>query len=375
MNTTSWGLRVAAMCTALSTWSPAMGADAGPAAPSSAAAAAAERIGTLEAQIIELGNDVKAAEKRSNEAVARLVTATASADRKVILADAKTAVAEAATALETERKEAAQFTAADVKSGKVIESGVTAGAALTLNLYVGESNDFDVSHTASTQWMPYVALFPAYWRARPEQNKYCASSWSTTAVEAQTAADYSARKRAALILDKVASATASTRAELIKEHLDPDGEASTKQIGELSTLVAEYQSGKDGDPDSVKRARADAAREAFIARVSTLSLHWSIAEPAACGWYKVGAYVSYSPEHDEALEVKGKAAGTHKVNGGWGGGFVFAPNAYVALLVGATISYADVVRTVDGEDETTSVRVPALTFSLGGNLDLATLLK
>lgn len=373
MNKVSCGLRVAAACCALNVWSPAMGADAAATAPPSAAGV--ERIEALQADIDKLGEALKAVEKKSGEALVKSVEAATAAGTRVTAADAKAATAETVAALETERREAAAFTAADVKSGKVMESGVTAGAALTLNVYVGESDDFDVSHTASAQWMPYIALFPAYWRARPEQNKYCASSWSTTAVEAQTAADYSARKRAALIFDKVSDSTDSTRAALIKEHLESEGKALDAQVVELSALVAAYQAGRHGEAKSRERANADAAREAFIARISTLSLHWSIAEPAACGWYKVGGYVSYSPEHDEALEVKGEAAGTHKVNGGWGGGFVFAPNAYVALLVGATISYADVVRTVGGKEETTSVRVPALTFSLGGNLDLATLLK
>lgn len=89
-------------------------------------------------------------------------------------------------------KEKAETEIASIRSGKLIQYGITAGIGPVMHtpLYRNPTPAIGV--------MPYIMLHPAYWGSRPQQNRYCANIWAgkQSHAAASKAVDGDARERA-----------------------------------------------------------------------------------------------------------------------------------------------------------------------------------
>lgn len=89
----------------------------------------------------------------------------------------------------------AETDAASVRSGKLIQYGITAGIGPVMHVPLHNGKG---ASTPAVGVMPYIMLHPAYWTNRPQQNRYCANVWAgkQTHADASKATDGDAKQRA-----------------------------------------------------------------------------------------------------------------------------------------------------------------------------------
>ncbi len=111
-------------------------------------------------------------------------------------AENKQGVAEAAAQEAKEQAAEAKRTAADVRSGKLIEYGVTAGVAVGFHTPLPRASGGTGLDTVAVATIPYVMLVPAYIGGDDATNAYCARSWvGGEFSDAADAAKLKARRR------------------------------------------------------------------------------------------------------------------------------------------------------------------------------------
>lgn len=305
-------------------------------------------------------------------------------------------------------KEAAEIKAAEFRSGKLIQYGVTGGVALGINIPIGRVSDGDVvQKVVAFATVPYIMFVPGYWGGDSALNTYCATQWTGTSfVDASKAAEGKAKSEAKLKYDAILARLSA------RDLLRLDAGGATKEL-DLGQVCPSYTTGTPGHPDTygglckdlwvepadvksiyeieialrlaaLKIAAGDAAgaKEAAAAEkrrddeVAALSGEtWDVTARGNCAARKIGLWVGVPLDYSAKVEFGGEKEDerprvTRDVDAIISFGAAFIPNSYVSVLFGAT--YGTALRDVEDEDSSDAVWV--LTTAIGGNLDLAALL-
>lgn len=297
------------------------------------------------------------------------VQTKADADKDKAVAEEKATTAEA-------KADEAKAVAANLRSGKLLQYGVTGGVGFAVQIPLdakSESNKFSATDDATVGALPYVALFPGYWSQAAATNKYCASEWSVSASEAQVAADAIARSQAAPLVDSllhVYRAGPEGGNERVTNWIKNSDEYGRLRPHE-SRVVELIQNHETGAGDQKK-----SARRALEDLVSAEVIDWSPGVPTSCWRRRFGLFVGVPLAHSLGFEYDGKSVGDFDVDAGVAGGLVFAPNAYVTILLGVSYATADLSATdADAHEIKETVDLLGLMVSIGGTLDLAAIFK
>lgn len=126
--------------------------------------------------------------------VARAETAQAKAEKE--LAEFKEDKAK-------EAEEESELSLDGVRSGKLIQYGITGGVAPVMHVPLHHHKGAGVGISASG--MAYLMLHPQYWRDRPQQSTYCANHWALKGSQAAASrkADATALERAKVRRDSL----------------------------------------------------------------------------------------------------------------------------------------------------------------------------
>lgn len=210
--------------------------------------------------------------RRAADAVGSLLDERAALDAEARTSKAAAKASETAAVAAEDSADKAKAHAADVKSGKLLEYGVTAGMAFSVQFpaFVGSSKSFKLADSASLSALPYAAFLPGYWSSAAAQNKYCASQWTGTSAEAQVAADSLARDQVAPMVDSLidlfkATPDKSRRHSLVRRLTD------LGFINPLSSLNAIAELLEDGDVQcaaGIYRSAVSAVSNDFSAQQS-----------------------------------------------------------------------------------------------------------
>jgi hypothetical protein len=244
------------------------------------------------------------------------------------------------TAGESEAKKDDTKSLADqLKGGELVQYGVTIGAAIAMQVGLGEDRAL---RSVGTSVMPYVAILPRRWFIYGDVTKaYCTSAWR----------GQSAQKDA----DAFAIKLALERGEAAKWPLDQSAYDEPETAG-----LAFWNEANTWD-----EFRASPAK--FRKSIWNLT-GWVMERSGVCRSWIPGIFIgiplgftangrSTDDETVEARDFKPLISA----------GAVLAPFTYFSLLAGFTVS------NVKGEDERNRRAVSA-TFGLGGNIDVIGLL-
>ena len=366
-------------------------AQAPPARPRAAVPAKApnaDEIVTLQTQITEFQKRlgvVEAADKAIHNQVAAAKTK----------ADAAKAKAEAADAKAT----AAQGTVDQVKSGKLVSSGVTGGVAFAVQAMGPFNNAAAKQTSAKGVVMPYILALPAYWGSPQATREACASSWNGGDDETiDSAARAVTRKRAARIFDVIEARLDVRRdtpaADVVTELQLDYGDNNVSLNMEIVEAVRKYSLMK-AEAAKAEAAKTEAAKteavkapddstatagaaEDYKKRILEwmAGLEFRTSRNARCWTKRFGLWIGIPLSYDATTTVPSGASGdkqptasrTVKPVIAFGG--AFSPNAYVSLLVGLTVGSV----TRDDKDDKTPIdrTIWATTVAVGGNLDVVT---
>lgn len=277
---------------------------------------------------------------------------------------------------------AASDEVANVRSGKLISSGITAGVAAVTHV------PFDNAiKTTAVGSMPYIMAHPAYWRSAHAQNTYCASNWSLGGDEhAASQAAYAIAKKqgersfqAAENALRPYASTGGEVAALVKKNVKDTFISSAADQEELALSAVDrtitwLRVKARPSPDTEWLA---AERASIIELIASLS--WNPVWPAQCLTRKFGAWVGIPLEYTTTTELGigngTDARGKRDVSPTIAFGLGFSPNAYISILAGISMNTID--RAANPAVGAPAGDVSAVTFiaGLGGNLDVLTLLK
>jgi hypothetical protein len=237
----------------------------------------------------------------------------------------------------------------DLKSGKLIQFGLTGGVAAAWHLPLSPTTAKLTSSDVSA--MPYVALMPFYFRKADVTRAYCAARFFGKGP--QEAADIYARK------------LAFERYKIVKSRPAHDLVGREKKMNEQ---LKKLPSSADGlSYDDIRFATGDSDGEKG----------WELGKPAVCWDTSFGLYVGVPT----AFDTDTKLGNVEKQRGAKplvSGGLAIAPSAYFSLLLGFTFSNVKADDTKDASGNVTAYGLNELVVSpviaLGGNLDLASFL-
>lgn len=298
---------------------------------------------------------------------------------KLERAAAETATLKEVAAEAEKDKEKAKLEVAEVRSGKLLQYGITGGVAVGAHIPLGRvEKEQAVLRTAAFATVPYVLFVPGYWGGKDARNAYCASEWSGTDFsDASAAATSKALKRAEIrytatvdtmrahdLLDTKAAEAANVlcgaEAELnVCEEFDIYA-SEVRSIHAIENLATKNQD---------QRQFKDARRAEML---RTIALHdWNPTLGTNCWGRRFGLWIGIPIDYTARVQFE-KDAGrlSRDVDAMVSVGGAFLPNAYVSGLVGATYGLARKV----ADDDDSKESVWSLNLAVGGNLDIATLL-
>jgi hypothetical protein len=282
----------------------------------------------------------------------------------------------------------AKFDLDALKSGRLMQYGLTAGvaAAMQIGLPTSDASQKTVAVTA----MPYVLAVPFYWGVPQATRSYCAASWGVgDEAEATAAAQGVAKKTAERMY---AAAVPVVKQQLRLEKPDASPVLTPQQKEDARYAIGKQYLLLPRDPADEKELRTtllmrvrfvedsvkdDTLRDDAISSITNII--WNPRLQGSCGLGKVGLWLgiptSYSAttaltEVNATKPTEAKRDVSPKI----AFGLAVVPNAYFSVLVGitlATLAQQDVAATADspankGVDKT----LVAGTVAIGGNLDL-----
>jgi hypothetical protein len=277
---------------------------------------------------------------------------------------------------------------ASLKSGQLLRYGVTGGLAFAVQTGIPKMSS-STQKTAGVTAMPYILFVPAYWGYSEAKGMYCSTNWGFGSEDdAVKAAQFSSSKAAARKLNELWS-------QIMAMHLAKH-DASQDDIRVLAknndvwdklveTLVTAARSGTtdvtkvDGYATLVFELATDPDNNGWSSSQPLMRGKQGSSTSTMCFWSKLGLWVGKPISYTAQVRITdaGSASPTTKsrtVDPVVAGGLAFAPNSYVSIMAG--IGYA----TAQQDDATNAaglitakgqpVGTWALTFALGGNLDI-----
>lgn len=324
-------------------------------------------------------HDDKLRAANSEKATAEAKQATAEA--KQVTAEQAKDSAESATKTAEESLDNKAIAFDVAVSGKLIESGISAGVAALVDVPL--KRDWGQSRIESghnRQISPYVVVIPRYlvdwFGGSPERSRYCASRWTTDAEQGQRAADALAKKRgehmADLLIERVKGGV-GTHAKILDRVLEDVPEADLSELREALLRLA--KAGLDIDDDKRKLARA-----ALAGMLAERVLDWTPGVPTSCAQYSVGIWVNPFPSTSKIDVRNGRKPGEIQeveVRRWASFGIAWVPSAYVSLLGGLSYGSAYIDHEVElGANQTDSViRYWSASVGLSINADAISALK
>lgn len=243
-----------------------------------------------------------------------------------------------------------------LKAIKLMQWGVTVGAAVSMQIPTSQDNAL---REAVAVPMGYLAVFPSYWTGSAEINRYCASSWTLEEDESQLAAVAIARKWARRVVkDSLHHVNLGIPAEKVADmwreliHADNAG----------LLQAAERLKAGAGDP------KVEAAVVEYLA-----SLRWDPGERYRCGWKKFGLWfgkpASFDARPNERKTPEAGAGGAPvspvAFKPDFAFGAAFSPNAYLTVLAGVTYGRFNSLEYPGRQSEDEFL----WNVALGGNID------
>ncbi len=274
----------------------------------------------------------------------------------------------------------------ELKSGKLMRYGITAGVAAAVHVpFFGDTG----VRGAGASALPYIAAFPAVWTKSSTTRAYCTAKWigedgpenaATLAAVKETisslreeskrrgtqevGAYYAPLHENAHDIESLPSEDSMNARSKVWQTLR--GEASgtvTTETTETELLACE---------DALKDATGSSD---FPAACDTPHVHellnayagWDTKRNSRCGWTQLGGYVglpfSYSVNDNLGGHEESRRHTPYLSTG-----LVFAPSSFVSFLFGITLN--NVERGASAGTLAHDVTVPSFTFGLGGNLDM-----
>jgi len=301
----------------------------------------------------------------------------AKAHEEELTQKARADTAESARAEEERKAKEAADDLAIEKSAKLLELGITVGAA------VATQAPIKAGSTQQQTWgvtaLPYVMLLPGFWPANAPVRKYCAAEWSgRSAAAASKAADALAFDmsvlRVAALLETIRVDPDVTHADLRNTGYRFLSELTERQLEAAKEIVA-----LDNVTSDAQKAERKQKLQALQTDAMPTLAGWTPAvKPKYCWARKLGAWVGRPAKYKARLagspfdvEFDAKSDIDPVVAFGIG----YTPNAYVSVLVGAT--YATTTLQSDAMDANVTNDAPVwtATVGLGLNADILTVLS
>ena len=250
----------------------------------------------------------------------------------------------------------------DLKGGKLIRYGVTAGVGGALMWGKGDS----VQQKMGESSMPYIAIFPLKWAIRGDVTRaYCAATWTGSEDAQKDANNYAIkltiRRMPGLPFERIKMVKElADSPELIKQVSDPKIEIGSPEFTKIEATAMEE---KESPEKLLARARVAAA---LVYRYTG----WDLTMAGRCyllgfipTW--VGGYVGVPGKYSANAQFSAADAEVERdFKPRYSVGVTLSPLASVSLMFGYT--RASVKKDADGAAQD----VGAWTFSLGANLDL-----
>jgi len=285
----------------------------------------------------------------------------------------------------------------EIKSGKLIRYGITAGVALAITTPFASMGGFR-QKTVDVMAMPYINLLPAYWRGGYHRATHvaCASQYAGGQDAARRVARELARDDAEVVVNALlaeaatwrgAQPTAKDRAAELNERyplpankvtiprtVHTDGKMipkTTKNIGKLDAVDVEEVKRLREALDEQKKDEADQLRANLVTRIANRI--WIPTLDARCVAHKWGVWVGVPLPYNTVMSENGIDVTRH-MTGRIGGGLVYTPFAYVSIMVGLAYSaYRGDPPSPGVDAPNRGVVTPVL--SIGGNVDFFTLFR
>lgn len=266
---------------------------------------------------------------------------------------------------DTGEKTAAEKELDQLKAGKLIRWGITAGVAPAL--YQPLAYHKTSVSTPGMGALTYIMLHPGYWRNQPETNIYCANRWGGVQSEAAAAAaaDDLSSDRAKLIVDRILASekAGSLVPDEVLGLMCTDGSCVDDE-GAVRTLAKKANGTGE---------EAEAARKVLISKVQRTTYSWTSGISARCGSRMVGMWFGYPLKFTATVPYQtptedGPVVRRHRldVTPLFATGIGVSPNAYISLLAGISLGKVNLPPGTDRDDEL----AVSFVFGLGGNLDL-----
>lgn len=315
-------------------------------------------------------------------------TAQRSSDANVSAALAQATKASQAAREASDSANAAADEVANVRSGKLISSGITAGIAGVAHIPLGNA----ISTTAVGS-MPYVMAHPFYWQSTQAQNTYCASNWALGGDEAAAsqAAYAIAKKKGERSFQSVENAlrpyvgtptkddpkkiAPELESHITNEYISNSSDHKAVATSVVARTLAWLRVKAAGSPEANEWLAHE--RASIVELIATLT--WNHVWPANCLTRKLGVWVGLPITYSTATEFGNgegtDARGKREVKPTIAFGVGFSPNAYLSILAGFSINTVE--RAANPAAGAPAGDVSAATFvaGVGGNLDVLTLLR
>jgi len=229
----------------------------------------------------------------------------------------------------------------DVKGGKLIRYGITAGAAGVVSRGIDDAQQAFITGT-----MPYIAVFPSWWWIEGSSSRaYCAAKFQGDDDPSGAANKLAVSRTLDILYDLRTGATGDR-----KDQLDKDIAA----VSDLEKALPLHHGDDRLNPQTSSAAKAVLTYDKWDLRLagSCPPVRWF------GGYFGIPSKFSANGQPTTTDKV-----GAHDFQPLASFGLAFAPTASVAILVGATYSH------VTSEDNSVH-GAWALTLGLGGNLDV-----
>lgn len=269
---------------------------------------------------------------------------------------------------------------AKLAEGTFLEKGgLTGGVALAVHVPMGNNDRAELVNLNASA-MPYLAVVPAYWRNRPQQNKYCASVWGGGNVnEAIQAAGATVQGQA------------RRKFELLSQHLKAfSAESNEKDALEVAGLIFKGKTNETKEKNqAAERIASDLNRslkqsddletslkEAFIARIA--DLYWDATTAGNCWGYKFGLFVGVPARYEAETRIRelpmGNPRGEREAIPRVSFGLAVVPNSWLQVLLGVT--YSDIkTGQLDGTDEGQTRAMWTYLVGVGGTIDVVNIFR
>jgi hypothetical protein len=272
---------------------------------------------------------------------------------------------------------------AELKSGKLIRFGLTAGFAASVTFGVGIERQTN-PHLGS---LVYLMVHPAYWMNNGPRNAYCSSSWvGDGSQEPSEAASAVARNEAKRRLDAIvaeiqANIPEDQTIEKLMLDLEIYEEDKSKNKNAQQKIYAEARRLSKLDPFSLEYTTGRANLSQAIANYG-YAPHWK----SSCKSYRIGLWLGKPLGYesnvrlsdrvfnatDNSKIVSDRTTRQREINPIFAAGVGFTPSSYLSVLAGYTLSTAPELN--EKNEKIRDRNIHGLMFGVGGNLDILTLL-